>query len=125
MFVEVVARLKEMLIKSDAVRSLHIIPVGIDPEVRRRLALSNVLFLLAEDAMSQVDDILALAIQVMAYLQSFPCHVAGECFCRLDVPTALVSGRVEAGFRAWVLWSSGVLGNLLVPGQMDLPKDVP
>ena len=113
MFVEIVARLKEMLIKSDAVRPLHIVPVGIDPEVRRRFALSNVLFLLTEDAMSQVDDILALAIQIMAYLQSFPCYVAGECFCRLDVPAALVSGCSETGFRAWVLRFPGVPGYLL------------
>ena len=102
-----------MLIKSDAVRSLHIIPVGIDPEVRRRLALSNVLFLLAEDAMSQVDDILALAIQIMAYLQSFTCYVAGERICRLDVPAALVPSCGETGFRARVLRFPGVLGYLL------------
>ena len=98
-----------MLIESDAVGSLYVVPVGVYPEVRRWFAFSYVLLLLAEGAMPQVDNISALAVEIVAYLQRFPCHVAGECCCRLDVPAALVSGCGEAGFRAWVFRFPGVL----------------
>ena len=79
------ARLVEMSIDGDRIRSSDIIPVFINPSIGAlAFELSHVLFLVALDTKAEVYCIFRLTIRLMSDLETFACS-AGEGIGVYDV----------------------------------------
>ena len=67
MLVKVVTWERKMVVKRSPGGLVYIVAMSVDPQIRRRLALSNILGLLAQFAVSKIDNVPAPAIQAMEY----------------------------------------------------------
>ena len=67
MLVKVVTWERKMVVKRSPGGLVYIVAMSVDPQIRRRLALSNILGLLAQFAVSKVNNVPAPAIQAMEY----------------------------------------------------------
>ena len=65
MLIKIVPREGEMMIESDAFWVVHVVPVRIYAQMRRGLALAHVLCSRTQEAVPQIDDILAVTIEVV------------------------------------------------------------
>ena len=74
--------------------------------------------------MAEVQHILAAAIKIVSDFKFFASDVAFKRFCRLEMTTALVLSRREAGFGARETRFPLFLNNLLSSRQMYLFEDV-
>ena len=62
MFVKIVAREGKMMVECPSLWIVHVVPVRIDSQVRRRFTFANVLGSRTQYAVAQVDGILATAV---------------------------------------------------------------
>ena len=73
------ARLVEMSIDGDGIRSSDIVPMFIDPTIGALgLEISHVLFLVALDTKAKVYCIFRLTIRLMSDLETFACSAGKE-----------------------------------------------
>ena len=78
--IEIVPRQAEVLIEAVGFGGVHIGAVAVKSLVRRWLRLANVLIVWAFQAIPEVYNIFASAIQVVPYLELFPGVVARKSF---------------------------------------------
>ena len=78
--IEIVPRLAEVLIEAVGFGGVHIGAVAVKSLVRWRLRLANILIVWAFQAIPEVYNVFASAIQVVPYLELFPGVVARKSF---------------------------------------------
>ena len=69
-----------MMIESDAFWVVHVVPVRIYAQMRRGLALAHVLCSRTQEAVSQVYDAFAVAIEIVEDIEYLISLFAMECF---------------------------------------------